>query len=229
MAAAAWVPYAIMAAGTAASMYGQREQNKEQRRILNRSLEETDQAQQRGAEMVLAEAQKMTPAARQQALMEQEAAAFAQSQQDLGGQATPGAGGAVIDTAGSAGNVSKDFVKGQADKALSEGSRLMQVAREAAKVRAPGEMMTREGLGRSQMTGDLAGLFGSARRRANAAGLDAQGVDEPMYGQLGRIASMVGSMWAGGAGAGAGAAGGASGAAGRSTLNTATPRITMFG
>ncbi len=201
--------------------FAQRHMAKERRQILNRAYDENQRTQDEGAQRVLAEAQKMSPAARQAAMAEQEAAAFAQAQQDLGGQASPGAGGAIIDTAGSAGNVSADFIKRSADTAIGEGNRLMQVAREAARVRAPGQTLTQEGLSRSQLTGDLASMWSANRSRAQAAELDAQNVEEPTYAKLARVAKQAAMLYmTGGMGGDAGAGANAGG--------SAAPRIAMF-
>lgn len=202
---AAYAPYILMAAGTAASVAGQQSQAREQRRILNRAMEATDKTQKEGAQMVLDQAQKLSPIQRQQALADQEAATYAQAQKDLAGRMDAGGTGAIIDTAGDAGAVSSDFVKAKADKAISEGSRLMEVAREAAKTRAPGQLLTTEGQQLSDLMGQLGSKYGANKNMSQAAGLDAQNADTPLYGKLGKIASMVGSMWAGGAGGAAGA------------------------
>lgn len=205
---AAYAPYILMAAGTAASMAGQQSQQREQRRILNRAMDDTAKTQKEGSQLVLDQAGKLSGTARQQAMADQEALTYAQAQRDLGGVMAPDGNGAIIDTAGSPGAVSSDFVKAKADKALSEGTRLMDVAREAAKTRAPGQVLTREGQQVADLTGRLGSMYGANRNMGQAATLDAQDVDTPLYGKLGKIASMVGSIWAGGQMAGgAGGAG----------------------
>lgn len=215
----------VLGGTTGMQIAGQQAQKREQRRILNRALDNTQRTQQQGAQMLLDEARKIAPANRQQALADQEAASYAQSQKDLGGVMNPGTGGAIIDTAGSAGNVSKDFVRSSADKAITEGSRLMAVAREAAKVRAPGQVLAKEGQGVADLTGRLNSMYGSNRNMANAAELDSQQVDEPWYGKLGKIAQQAAMIYMT-AGAGAPAAGSSSFAlpsAGASLGESATP------
>lgn len=203
---AAYAPYIVMALGTAANIAGQQSQQREQRRILNRALDDTEKTQKEGAQMVLDQAGKLSPLQRQQAMADQEAATYDQAQKDLAGRMDAGGAGAIIDTAGSAGNVSQDFVKARADKAISEGNRLMDVAREAAKVRAPGQVMTSEGQQVADLMGRLGSKYGANRNMGQAATMDAQSVDTPLYGKLGKVAQMVGSIWAAGAGsAGAGA------------------------
>lgn len=203
---AAYAPYILMAAGTAANIAGQRQQQREQRSILNRALEDTAKTQKQGSQAVLEEAQKLSPQARQEALAQQEAQTYAQAQQDLAGRVDAGGTGAIIDTAGNAGNVSQDFARAKADKAISEGNRLMDVAREAAKVRAPSGVLQAEGQRFADLTGRLGSLYGTNRNMAQAAQLDAQNVDEPTWGKLGKLAATVGSVWAAGAGMGANAA-----------------------
>lgn len=206
---AAYAPYILMAAGTAASIAGQQSQAREQRRIINRAMDDTAKTQKEGAQMVLDQAAKLSPQQRQQALADQENATYSQAQQDLSGRMDAGGTGAIIDTAGSPGAVSQDFVKAKADKAISEGTRLMEVAREAAKTRAPGQLLTSEGQQVADLMGRLGSKYGANKNMSQAATLDAQNVDTPLYGKLGKIASMVGSIWAGGqmaaGGAGAGA------------------------
>lgn len=196
--------------GPLLQMAGQEAKQREQRRILNRAMEDTKRTQEQGARMLLDEAGKFAPGTRQQSMADQEAQTYAQTAQDLGGVLSPN-GGAIIDTAGSAGNVSQDFARASADKALSEGTRLMSVAREAAKVRAPGQVLTREGQGVADLTGRLNSMYGSNRNMANAAQLDAEQVDEPWYGKLGRLAQQAAVMYATGGAGGGSPAGGASG------------------
>lgn len=177
---------ALALAGTGAQMIGARQQQKKQRAILNRSMDETNKTQREASAQVLDEAKKFTPEDRMQSMRDAEQSAFSQAQQDVGG-------GAAANIPTAAGNVSDAYVKSAADKAISEGNRLTAIAREAAKVRAPGSMQNAEGLRRAQLTGDLGSRWSRTRNMANAAQMDAQSVEAPWYSDLGKIASAVGS------------------------------------
>lgn len=195
---AAAVPYIIMAAGTAASMQAQRQQNKERRAILNQSMAETDQARQQAADVITKEGAKYTPDQRMAEMQAQEQAMYDRAMQDRGQS------GATIDTAGDAGNVSADFVKAKADRQLQEGERLTAIAREIARTRAPGQQLAEEGMRRADVTGQAGSIWSRARAMANARQLDAQGVEEPLYGTVGRLAAAIGGSMGGGAAGGAG-------------------------
>lgn len=193
---AAALPLILAAGGTALQLNAQREAAQERRRLLNRQMDETERATDRATELVQKEAQNFAPEERAKALAAQEQEALTRAQADLAG-----AGGNVIDTAGSAGNVSADFLKAQADRQISEGNRLTSVAREVAKTRAPGLLMTTEGQRRANLAGNLQNTFGTARNMANAAGIDAQNVQEPAYGQIaGLVGQVAGSYLAKGGG-----------------------------
>jgi len=193
---AAYAPYLLMAAGTAADVVGQSSANSERRDIMNRAMEKTAQNQDRATKQVLAEGsnygtKRLTDVATQ------EQSALAQALKDVGG-ATPqeGAGAQIITGAGDAGQVSGDYLKAKADRAISEGDRLTSVARELAKVRAPGQLMTAEGMRRGDLTEQLGSAASANRNQAQAASQDAQAVEAPWYGQLGKVASTIGGLWA---------------------------------
>lgn len=199
----------LAAGGTAASMLGQRQQAKERRSILNRSMERTNKTQDAATALIQGEARKYTPQDRMQDMQAQEQATYGQQQRDLGG-----AGGALIDTAGDKGNVSADFLKASADKALSEGNRLTAVAREIARARAPGQQLQTEGVRRAGVIGDVGSRWGTARNLAEASQHQAAGVEEPWWGQLGKVAQMAGMAGMGGAGLGGAGTAGVTGANG---------------
>ena len=137
------------------------------------------------------------------ALQQQEQSAIAQALRDVGGSSEQGAGAAIIDTAGGEGAVSGDFIRAKADRAVQEGDRLTAVARELAKVRAPGNLVNEEGLRRADLTERIGSSGATNRAHAQAASLDAENVEAPFWGQLGKMAAQAGAMWAGGAGGGA--------------------------
>lgn len=204
-AAAAWqaaAPY-LVAGGTAAQMIGAQEQKRDRRRIVNLAQAENEQAADKGEAKVLEEAQvNLDPTRRMSDMQAAEMAAMQQAQIDLGG-----AGGATINTAGAASNVSPDFVRAQADRTLAEGERMTKVARELAKLRAPGEVEQAGALRRGGLAEALGSMWRSNRNRSRASMMDAEAVDMPGYGQLGQLAALAGM--AGGMMGGTQAAGGA--------------------
>ncbi|SHN40009.1 hypothetical protein [Rhizobacter sp. OV335] len=210
---AAAIPYALLAAGTYAKMRGDKAAANDRRDILNRSLQRTQATSDDAARQVVAEGQQFTPDARAAAMQGQENAAFQRAQSDLSAGGAGGAGGDVVDTAGGAGANSAAFVKAKADKAISEGNRITDIAREMARTRGTGDLLQSEGLRRADLVQRLGSAASSSRNMAQADQLDAQNVDTPLYGKLGGLAQMAGSAWlAGGAGAGAGGAASGSGA-----------------
>jgi hypothetical protein len=201
---------ALLAGGTYLKARGDKKAAEERRGILNRSLQRTKETSDDAARQVIAEGQQFAPDARAAAMQGQEDAAFQRAQGDL---AAGGAGGDVVSTAGGDGANSAAFVKARADKAISEGNRITDIAREMARNRGTGDLLQAEGLRRSDLAGRLGSAASTSRNLAQADQLDAQNVDTPLYGKLGGLAQMAGAAWlAGGAGAGAGGAASGSGA-----------------
>jgi hypothetical protein len=228
--AAAAIPYIIMAVGTAAKLASDRNASKEKRSILNKAMERNNEAQQKANAQLVDEASNYSGEKRNAAIQAQQDATYAQSLKDIG-MDQAGAGGANIDTAGSEGNVSGDFLKAKADRTISEGNRITDVARELAKVRAPGQQSLTDNMRLADVQGTINSSASTTRNLARAAELDAQNVQPSWWGKLGGLAAQAAAIYASGgagAGAGAGAAGGASAVNG-SAMNTATPRINMFG
>jgi hypothetical protein len=207
------IPYIVMAVGTYADMQSQNNAAKERRTLLNQSMEDTQRSQEKTSQKVLNEAGQFAGDTRAQAMQAQEDAAYGQSQKDLAGSG--GAGAGIIDTAGDAGNVSGDFMRAKADRALSEGNRLSAIARELAKTRAPGGLMMEEGLRRANLQGDLNSMWGQTGRMGQARQLDAQNVSPAWWGTAGKIASALAGAYLG-----AGAVAGGAGAAGGSAAGT---------
>lgn len=187
---------ALSAGGTAAQMIGARQQGKERRAILNREMDRTAQTQKQATQQVLDEAANFDPSKRAEAMQQAEEAAYQQAQADVGQGAA-----AAIPTA--SGAVSGDYAQAKAQRALDEGLRLSSIAREAAKVRAPGSMQRDEALRRAALAGDLGSRWSTTRNMNQAGQMDAESVEMPWYGELGKIASAVGSasMMAPGGGA----------------------------
>jgi hypothetical protein len=199
----ATVAMLVSAAGTAASMQAQQEAADERSSIINRSLMQTDVAGDKASRLVAEEAQNYNPADRETALNQQQEATFQQGQKDMGGATLE------IDGAGDDGNVSSDYLSAKAERALSEGQRMTAIARELAKTRAPGQLQANEGIRRAGLAGDLSSMWSGARAGANAAGMDAEGVAAPWYGNVGQIAGAAASGYGSGQPAGGQAANGA--------------------
>lgn len=178
---------ALTAGGTVLQSQAAQEQADQKRQVLNRQLTRDDQTTDKAIDLTQQEAQKYAPAARLAAMQGQEGQIFDQSQKDIG------AGGALVDTAGDNGNVSEDFLKAKADRAVTEGNRLTDIAREAAKTRAPTALEGEEGLSKADLAGSLQSLFGTNRNLAGATENDAAGVQEPGYGLIGKLGSSIGT------------------------------------
>lgn len=189
--------YWIMAAGTAAKMAGDRQQQRQQRSILNRAMEQTAKTQGATQQMIGEEGAKYAGDERAAAMLAQEDAAFAQAQRDTQG--------ATLTPAATAGRQSADYLEAQAKKTASEGDRLTAIAREAAKVRAPGRLLQAEGQRGADLQGRVGSMLGADANMARAASQDAAAVQAPLYGQLGGLAASLASLYAGGAGGAAGA------------------------
>jgi len=211
LSAAQWAALAASIGGTAASMYGQQQQADDRRDILNKQYEKTQQAEEQSAKMVNKEGENFQGDTRAAALGAQQQATLAQSQKDLGSAPT------IIDGAGDAGAVSNDYLTAKADKALSEGTRLSAIAQEMAKTRGVGQLQQSEGLRRADLAGSLQDLWQTQRNATTAAQNDADGVQEPWWGQVGKIAAAAGTAYgASGAGAAPAANGARYGLAGAS-------------
>jgi hypothetical protein len=182
-----FAPLIMSAVGTAATMMASKEQADDRRSILNRQLQETEKATDKSIDMVQQEGKRFDQQARLDAMKQAEDKTFDQTQTDIAG-----AGGAALPAAAGAGNVSEDFLKTKAQRAVEEGSRLTSIAREAAKARAPGMLNFDDSLSMARLQGDSRNLWGSTRNLARANSMDADSVEAPAYGALGSIASAIG-------------------------------------
>lgn len=182
-----------------AEVMGVGKQSKQRREILNQAYGDQRRSADAANGMVINEGANFQGATRQKAMDDQAAATLAQTQQDLAG-ASQG-----IDTAAGGGNVSNDFVKAKADRALTEGSRLTALAQEAAKLRAPGLQQATERQRRTDLMDRTGAMWSSGRGMTNAALQDAERVQEPWYGTLGRLGQQVALMYATRGGSGGGA------------------------
>lgn len=205
--------------GTALEIQGQRQAAKERRSILNQAFDEQRKTTEKSAQMLADEGAMFSGDQRQKAIGEQEAQVYGQTQKDLAG-----AGGDMMGSE-TGGNVSSDFMKAKADKAIAEGNRLTAIAKEAAKLRAPGMLVDSEKQRQADLMGRTGSMWNRTRNMVNAGVMDAQSVQEPGYAQLGRLAKQAAMLYAlGGAGAGAGAAG----ATGPATTTSGTASIANF-
>lgn len=186
---AQWAALAASLGGTVASVMAQQQQQQDQRDILNKQAEKTHQAEDQSAKLVTQEGTNYQGDARAAAMQAQQQATMAQSQKDLGVAPT------IIEGAGDAGNVSKDYLTQKADTALSEGNRLTAIARELSKTRAPGQLQATEGLRRADLAGTLQDLWSTTRNGANAAEQDAQSVTEPWWGTAGKLLAAGGTAY----------------------------------
>ncbi|APW37167.1 hypothetical protein RD110_08110 [Rhodoferax koreense] len=175
----------------------QQDQADEKRQILNRQMERDNAATDKATALVQTEGQNYGMDQRNQQLAANEDKAYQQAQTDIAG-----AGGALVDTAGDAGNVSADFLKDKASRTIDEGTRLTSIAREAAKNRSAGGLMNDDALRRAGLAGNLQNLWGTTKNMDSATRNDADSVQTPGYGLLGSIASAAGGAMAGKAGAG---------------------------
>lgn len=197
MAAAA--PYIVAAIGTAMTIKSNNDANDERRGIMNAQLDRNTAAANKSSQLVTNEAAKYDPTQRQAAIDTQAAQVYGQEQKDL----AAGAGGGTVgnvSTSGDAGNVSDDFIRSKADRALTEGNRLTDIARELSKVRAPNDVRTDEGYSNADLAGNLQSLFSTNRNQANAA-MGAAGAVTPGNGAAyGQLLTGLGSSLAAGSG-----------------------------
>lgn len=190
---AAAVPYIIMAVGTAAQINAQNEQARNQRKLVNQAYDQLEAGTSKTSQAIAKAAQQYDAENRQQGMDAATQQIQAQQAQDLGG-----AGATMINGAGDAGNVSQDYLSAKADRAVSEGTRLSKIAQQIAKTRAPGALTTKEGLNNAGTMADVSSIWGSTKGIAGALTNDAGAVQEPVYGQLGRVASSIGGAMAAG-------------------------------
>lgn len=207
---AAWltpeVAGALLAGGTAAQMLAAREQARTQRRIINRAQDRNDETVKEGADATLKLAEGMAGASQADKMQAAAQASAGRTMADLSG-----AGADLIDTAAGSGRTSSTFGRMLSERGASERDRLAAIAQEVGRVRAPAEVMGNEAMARSALAERLSSAFRTNQNRAQAAQLDAQSVDAPWYGDVGKLAALVGGF--GMAGAPAAAGGGASAAA----------------
>jgi len=176
----------LIVGGTALQMQGQREQRRDRSRILNRAMDDAEQAQTMAVQTVTDEGEMLAPERRMADMQQAEDAAYERSMGDIAGiDITPSQG---------AGAVSEAFEQLRARRSGEESARMSAVARELAKLRAPGMVQTDGAMRRGAMSEALGSMFNSQRARTNAAQFDADSVDMPMYGQIGQMIGGIGQM-----------------------------------
>lgn len=194
----AWVPYVLAAVSAAAQYKGAEEERDDRRSILNRSLEQTQDATDKAADALTKEGDKFNPAQRAEAMQAAEAAALAQAQSDA-------ANSGIVNTAGDAGRTSSTFQAAKDAASSAEGNRISALAQEIARTRAPGQLLQEEGLRRGALAGEIASTLGSASNLAKAAGLDAQNVGPSGWSTGGALVGAAGQAYgAGSTGSGTG-------------------------
>jgi len=193
---AAYVPLLISAVTARLQYQGAQEEKSQRRTILNRSMQETSDTADKAAQEVSKEGAKFNPEQRAMDMKAAQDATYAQSQADLGG-----AGGDIVTAAG--GNTSAAFNSAKAERAGSEGNRITALAQEMARVRAPGQLNTEEGLRRGALAGELSNMWSSRRNMNQASQLDAQGVESGL-GTAGTLVGLAGQAYGAGQAPGAG-------------------------
>lgn len=193
-------PLLLSAGGAVLQQSAKQDAADQKRETLNRQLERTDQTQKKATALVLDEGQNYSMDNRLKQMQAAEDQTRGQIETDI-----QGAGGASVgEPSQDAGNVSEDFLKSKAARAITEGGRMTEIAREAAKTRAPGTLLSNDALRRAGMTSNLQNAWGTNTNMARATGNDADSVQEPGYGALGAIASAVAPATVGMMGKGAG-------------------------
>jgi hypothetical protein len=185
------IALALALGGTGAQLIGQREQRRDRARILDGAMDRGMQTQGQAIQQITQEGQRLAPEQRMAEMQTAEDAAYGRTMADVGVAPTANTGG---------GAVSPAFEALQMRRQGEESGRMSAIARELAKMRAPGDVETEGGLRRGSMSEGLSSLFNTQRNRTNAAQMDAESVDMPLYGQLGQIAAQAGQigMMAGG-------------------------------
>lgn len=181
----AYVAGATAIAGTAAEADAARRKRNQQRDILNQAFRKSSENADKANAAVMDAGAEMDATKRLAEMQGEETQTFGQAMGDL---KASGAGGDIISAAGDAGNTSADFAKAKADRALTEGNRMTAMAREMAKVRAPGQMQMNQGLRRADAQERASSIWGSNRNMMDAYTSDAEGVQDPWYGTVGKLA-----------------------------------------
>lgn len=220
---AAAIPYALLAGGTLAQMKANEDVADKQRSIVNAQLQRNDETAAQNNQQVLDQAKQIyDPTARQQSIDAETQRVNDQQQADL----KAGAGGGTVgtvNTAGDAGNVSDDFLKAKAGRAITEGTRLTDLARSIAKSRAIGGVQKTEGQQNADLYSNLNDLNSTNRNYAAASQTDASNVRPGALGTLGSLASAIGTATAlGGTGGISSLFGGGNAAAGLGAADTLT-------
>lgn len=193
--AGAYTAAAIAAAGTAAEIAAERRKAQKQREIMNQAFQVTSKKSDEANQAIEDVGQEMSATKRLADMQAQGDQINAQTLADL---KSTGAGGDQIATAGDAGNTSADFAQAKATRGGQEADRMTALARETAKIRAPGQMQTREGMRRADAQERAGSIWGSARNALDAYQMDAEGVTAPWYGTAGKLARTAAMAYLGG-------------------------------
>lgn len=174
--------------GSGLEQAGIEAQKRERRDILNRQFDRTQASQKQAAAQTLDEAQTMGGMQRLADMQAAADAATAQTKADL-----TGAGADLLDTAGGAGGAKSQALKdATSDRQAAESDRMSQIAQQLGKVRSVGKVQTAGAQRRAALAEALGSMWNSDRAMAQAAGLDAEDVGVPWYGQLGTAINQVG-------------------------------------
>lgn len=165
--------------GPVGELAGNRATVKRQRNYLNSGMADSERTQAEAIQRVLAEAQTASPDARMQAMQQAEDRNYGQAMQD--------AAGATLQGTGSGGRLPAEFTAAMDARGQEEAGRMSNIAREMARVRAPGDVAATDSIRRSGMSEALASLWNSSNQRSQAAQMDAQAVQTPWWGQVAGI------------------------------------------
>jgi hypothetical protein len=166
-------------------MIGERRAQRDRRGIMNRAMEDASRSQRQTIDTVLAEAQSLAPEARMRAMDAAEGTVGTQLQQDMAG-----AGGLTSPVAGRRSDAYSDALM---TREAGEQDRTGALMRELAKVRAPGNVLMDESLRRGSMAEALNSLWSTTRNRNRAAGMDADAVQAPWWGQVAGMGNRISS------------------------------------
>lgn len=181
---------ALAAGGTGLSVIGADKKARDQRAILNRQFDRTQATQQQATPQAIEEGQRIGGPQRLAEMQAAAGASTAQTMDDL-----KGAGAGLIDTAGASGGVQSQALRDATEqRQATEGDRMSTIAQQLGNLRSVGKVQTEGAQRRASLAEALGSLWNTDRAHVNAAQMDAQSVDDPWYGKLGKLASMVGSV-----------------------------------
>ena len=175
--------------GSGLEQAGVEAQQRERRAILNRQFDRTQAAQKQATGQTLDEAATMGGAQRLADMQSAAGASTAQTMDDL-----KGAGADLLQTAGATGGVQSQALRDATTQTqAAEGDRMSAIAKQLGAVRSVGKVQTAGAQRRAALAEALGSMWNSDRAMAQAAGMDAEDVGVPWYGQVGAAINQAGS------------------------------------